>query len=78
VLDGTGNPWFYADVAVSDGKIVAVGDLKGKMTAQRTIDIQNKVLAPGFIDIHTHAYDRVVNEKVWQGKNEKRYCAPNF
>ncbi|NOR14610.1 MAG: amidohydrolase family protein [Candidatus Aminicenantes bacterium] len=78
VLDGTGNPWFYADVAVSDGKIIAVGDLKGKMTAQRTIDIQNKVLAPGFIDIHTHAYDRVVNEKVWQGKNEKRYGAPNF
>jgi len=78
VLDGTGNPWFYADVAVAGDKIVAVGDLKGKFTALRTIDIKDKILVPGFIDIHTHAYDRVVNDKVWQGEDEKRYFAPNF
>lgn len=78
VLDGTGNPWFYADVALQSGKIVAVGDLKGKISAARTIDIKNKFLVPGFIDIHTHAYDRVINDKVWQGENEKRFFAPNF
>ena len=78
VLDGTGNPWFYADVAVTGDKIVAVGDLKGKITSQQTINIKGKILVPGFIDIHTHAYDRVVSDKVWQGENEKRYFAPNF
>jgi len=78
VLDGTGNPCFYADVGVRDGKIAAVGRLKNKAKAARIIDIEGKIISPGFIDIHTHAYDPVNSEKVWTGKNEKRYFAPNF
>ncbi len=78
VLDGTGNPCFYADVGIKDGKIAAVGRLKDKVKAARIIDIEGKIISPGFIDIHTHAYDRVNSEKVWTGENEKRYFAPNF
>ncbi len=54
VLDGTGNPWFPADVAVKDGKIAAIGKLTGA-AAKRVIDAQGHYVAPGFIDIHSHA-----------------------
>ncbi len=53
VIDGTGNPWFRADVAVKGGRIAAIGNLAGK-TAEQTVDAKNRVLAPGFIDVHTH------------------------
>ena len=43
VLDGTGNPCFYADVGVRDGKIAAVGRLKNKAKAARIIDIEGKI-----------------------------------
>ncbi len=78
VLDGTGNPWFYADVAIKDGRIAAVGRLKDRADAAIVIDIQGQILCPGFIDIHCHAYDRVADETVWTGKQEQRYFAPNF
>ena len=54
VLDGSGNPWFYADVAVKDGRIAAVGRL-GNVTALRTIDAAGKIVTPGFIDLHSHS-----------------------
>jgi len=53
VVDGTGNPWFRADVAIRDGRIVRVGNLSAA-TAERAIDAAGRVLAPGFIDVHTH------------------------
>ncbi len=56
VFDGTGNPWFIADVGVKDGRIVQVGEL-GNATAAKTVDARGKYLAPGFIDIHSHADD---------------------
>ena len=53
VVDGTGQAGFRADVAVSDGKIVAVEpDISG--TATSVIDAEGRIVAPGFIDIHTH------------------------
>ncbi len=66
VVDGSGNPWFRADVAVKDGRIAAVGRLADAQ-AGRSIDAQGRVLAPGFIDIHTHVEGGV--EKVPTGNN---------
>jgi N-acyl-D-amino-acid deacylase len=52
VVDGSGNPWFYGDVAIAGGKVVAIGKLSG--TAVKTIDATGLIVAPGFIDVHTH------------------------
>jgi len=53
VLDGTGNSWFYGDVAIKDGKIIKIGQLNN-YTAAKTIDARGLIIAPGFIDVHTH------------------------
>src|SRR2546421_9562595 len=66
VVDGAGNPWYRADIGVRDGRIVAVGDLSHD-SASRTIDARERVLAPGFIDVHTHVEGGV--EKVPGGDN---------
>jgi len=60
VVDGTGNPWYHADVGVVDGKIAAVGSL-GELSATRVVEARDLVLAPGFIDVHTHVEDEVEN-----------------
>jgi len=54
VVDGTGAPWYYADVGVRGGRIVAIGKLAGSATKE-TIDARGKVVSPGFIDLHTHS-----------------------
>ncbi len=54
VLDGTGNPDFRADIAIRGDTILALGKL-GDMRARRTIDASGFVVAPGFIDMHSHA-----------------------
>lgn len=56
IIDGTGNSWFYGDVAVKDGKILAVGKLSG-WRAGKIIDATGLIVAPGFIDVHTHIED---------------------
>lgn len=53
ILDGTGNSWTKGDIAVKDGKIIKVGFL-GDMTSTRVIDAKGLIVAPGFIDVHTH------------------------
>jgi len=53
IIDGTGNPWFHGDVAIQGDRIVAVGQVTG--TAKREIDARALVVAPGFIDIHSHS-----------------------
>jgi N-acyl-D-amino-acid deacylase len=54
VFDGSGNPWFSADVAVKDGRIAAIGALPAA-TASRVVDAAGRFLAPGFIDLHSHS-----------------------
>jgi N-acyl-D-aspartate/D-glutamate deacylase len=54
IVDGTGGAPFVGDVAVKDGKIAEIGTVTGD--ADRSIDAEGRVLAPGFIDAHTH-YD---------------------
>lgn len=54
IADGTGNPVYHADVGIKDGRIVAIGkELKGE--AKHVLDAKGLVVAPGFIDVHTHA-----------------------
>lgn len=53
IVDGTGNPWFIADVAIKGGRIVEIGKLDSKRAA-RVLDAKGLIIAPGFIDVHTH------------------------
>ena len=54
VIDGTGNPWFKADVGILNGKITKIGkDIGGE--AEKIIDASKLFVSPGFIDIHTHS-----------------------
>ena len=54
LLDGAGNPWIHADVAIRGDRIAAVGDLSAAR-ARRVIDAAGRYVAPGFIDTHSHA-----------------------
>lgn len=67
ILDGTGNSWFYGDIAVKEGKIAAIGHLD-QWKAAKTIDVSGLIVAPGFIDVHTHI----------EGDEKKNPTADNF
>ena len=54
IVDGTGNPWYRGDVAIADGNIVMIGpDLETH--AGRVISVENDIVCPGFIDMHSHS-----------------------
>ena len=53
IIDGTGNPWFRGDVGIRNGRIARIGKIDATQ-AKATIDATNRILAPGFIDVHTH------------------------
>ncbi len=70
IVDGTGSPWYRGDVAVTDGRVAAVGWVHDN--ADTVIDLKANVIAPGFIDIHTHSdftlpANRTAHSKVRQG-----------
>ncbi len=54
LIDGTGNPWFYGDVAIKDGKIASIGKINPE-AGKRAISAKGYVVTPGYIDMHTHS-----------------------
>ena len=54
VLDGTGNPWYRADIGITGDRIRAMGRLTNA-TAKTVIDAADRYVTPGFIDVHSHA-----------------------
>src|ERR671914_2270225 len=71
IIDGTGKPWFYGDVAIKGGKIASVGKIHPE-AGRRAISAKGYVVAPGFIDMHTHSDQPVIADgnaesKVRQG-----------
>ena len=71
VVDGTGEPGYRADVAFRDGVIVTVGAI-GHDPSAVEVDLTGLVLAPGFVDIHTHydaqvSWDATLSPSSWHG-----------
>ena len=58
VVDGTRAPRFKSDLGIKDGKVAKIGGLKGASAAE-TLDASGLIVAPGFVDLHTH-YDAQV------------------
>jgi N-acyl-D-amino-acid deacylase len=54
VLDGCGNPWFWGDLAIQQGRIAVIAPA-GTLQGAQTIDVAGRFVSPGFIDIHTHS-----------------------
>lgn len=50
IVDGSGGPWYRGDIAIDDGKIVAIGDVKDQ-EADRIVDAADRIVSPGFIDM---------------------------
>ena len=70
IINGTGSPAFFGDIAVTDGKIVRIG--KGLTGAKQTIDATGLTVTPGFIDSHSHSDNAILEypetiEKLEQG-----------
>jgi N-acyl-D-amino-acid deacylase len=71
IVDGSGNPWYVADVGIRGGRVAAIGRLCASggdastapsCPAQRTLDARGLYVAPGFIDVHTHS-ERGIKER---------------
>jgi N-acyl-D-amino-acid deacylase len=67
VMDGSGNPWRRLDVGIRGDRIVAVGRLEDAAAA-RTIDADDRLVTPGFIDVHSHAGEGLTHAELRQGR----------
>jgi len=54
IVDGCGNPWFWGDLGIQQGRIVAVAPA-GTLQGRETINVDGRFVAPGFVDVHTHS-----------------------
>lgn len=74
IMDGTGNSWFFGDVAIKDSKIEKLGTIDSS-SARQVIDAKGLVVAPGFVDIHSHSdfilpldeHPKILSPLVYQG-----------
>ncbi|UCE55491.1 MAG: D-aminoacylase [Desulfobacterales bacterium] len=71
IIDGTGNPWYRADIGINSGKISKIGALK-RGDAKEKIDASDLVVCPGFIDMHSHSdaaiyFDNTLPSTIRQG-----------
>lgn len=67
VMDGTGNPWLRADIGINGDRIAAVGALNGA-TGRTVIDAHDRLVTPGFIDVHSHAGEGITNPALRQAQ----------
>jgi N-acyl-D-amino-acid deacylase len=67
ILDGTGNPWYRADIGITGDRIRAMGNLAGA-TAKTVIDAKDRLVTPGFIDVHSHAGGGLATEGLKHGR----------
>lgn len=67
VVDGSGNPWFKADIGVLRGKIAKIGDLSEE-SASEVIHAEGLVVTPGFIDMHTHSDSKLLVNPLAESK----------
>ncbi len=72
IYDGTGNDSFVSDVFIKNGKIIKIGKCSNNDTAKDIIDAENKIVTPGFVDIHTHydgqaTWDNYISPSSWYG-----------
>jgi N-acyl-D-amino-acid deacylase len=67
IVDGTGNPWFHGDLAVKGNKIAAIGKIAPN-AGKREIDAKGLVVAPGFIDMHSHSDFTILEDGNAQSK----------
>ena len=67
VMDGSGDPWLRQDIGLRGGIVAAVGALAGQPAGQ-TIDAAGRIVAPGFIDVHSHAAEGLTRDALRQGR----------
>ena len=70
IIDGSGKPRYNGDVGITDGRIVAIGKIEA--ASRQTIDAAGRIVAPGFIDVHTHydaqvLWDRTLSPSCFHG-----------
>jgi N-acyl-D-amino-acid deacylase len=67
LLDGTGNPWYYADIGINGDRIVWIGKSEA-VSGRETIDASGLYISPGFIDVHSHASRGLSSESLSHGQ----------
>ena len=82
VVDGTRTPRYISDVAIKDGRIAKIGALRGA-TAEKVLDASGLIVAPGFVDLHTHydaqvQWDPYCTMGGWHGVTTAMVCNCGF